>query len=67
MKKFSLAAKFNLVFLAVAVVGFAASSIVTNALLVSNAREETLQKWDDLKSQSQARRTFLEATRDFHQ
>jgi protein-histidine pros-kinase len=43
MKKFSLAAKFNLVFLAVAVVGFAASSIVTNALLVSNAREETLQ------------------------
>lgn len=43
MKKFSLAAKFNLVFLAVAVVGFAASSVVTNALLVSNAREETLQ------------------------
>lgn len=43
MKKFSLAVKFNLVFLAVAVVGFAASSIVTNELLVSNAREETLQ------------------------
>jgi protein-histidine pros-kinase len=43
MKKFSLAVKFNLVFLAVAVVGFAASSVVTNALLVDNAREETLQ------------------------
>jgi len=43
MKKFSLAVKFNLVFLAVAVIGFAASSVVTNALLVSNAREETLQ------------------------
>ena len=43
MKKFSLAAKFNLVFLAVAAVGFAASSVVTNALLVDNAREETLQ------------------------
>ncbi|SEN08173.1 protein-histidine pros-kinase [Duganella sp. CF517] len=43
MKKFSLAVKFNLVFLAVAVVGFAASSVVTNALLIDNAREETLQ------------------------
>ncbi|MYM35752.1 DUF3365 domain-containing protein [Duganella sp. FT94W] len=43
MKKFSLAAKFNLVFLVVAVVGFAASSVVTNSLLVANAREETLQ------------------------
>lgn len=43
MKKFSLAVKFNLVFLGVAVVGFVASSVVTNALLKSNAREETLQ------------------------
>jgi len=42
-KKFSLAVKFNLVFFAVAVVGFAASSVATNALLLSNAREETLQ------------------------
>ncbi len=43
MKKFSLAVKFNLGFLVVAVVGFAASSLVTHALLVNNAREETLQ------------------------
>jgi HAMP domain-containing protein len=43
MKTLSLAAKFNLVFLAVAVAGFAASSIVTNALLKSSARQETLQ------------------------
>jgi HAMP domain-containing protein len=43
MKTLSLAAKFNLVFLAVAVAGFAASSVVTNALLKRSAREETLQ------------------------
>ncbi|TFW20085.1 c-type heme family protein [Duganella callida] len=43
MKKRSLAAKFNLVFLLVAVLGFGAASVVTNQLLVSNAREETLQ------------------------
>lgn len=43
MKIHSLAAKFNLVFLAVSVVGFCAASVITNALLVSNARDETLQ------------------------
>jgi HAMP domain-containing protein len=43
MKIHSLAAKFNLVFLAVSVLGFCAASIITNALLISNAREETLQ------------------------
>jgi HAMP domain-containing protein len=43
MKKLSLAAKFNLVFLAASLVGFGAASFVTNALLVDNAREETLQ------------------------
>nr|WP_314539439.1 DUF3365 domain-containing protein [uncultured Massilia sp.] len=39
----SLAAKFNLVFLAVSVLGFCAATVVTNHLLVSSAREETLQ------------------------
>lgn len=43
MKKRSLVAKFNLVFLIVSVIGFSAASVVTNNLLVSNAREETLQ------------------------
>ena len=43
MKIRSLAAKFNLVFLAVSVFGFCAAGVVTNAMLVENAREETLQ------------------------
>lgn len=40
--KLSLAAKFNAVFLAVFVVGFVATSLVTNYLLQQSAREETL-------------------------
>ncbi|OON63007.1 signal protein [Massilia sp. KIM] len=43
MKRFSLAAKFNLVFLAVSVFGFCAAAMVVNAMLVDSAREETLQ------------------------
>jgi HAMP domain-containing protein len=43
MKIRSLAAKFNLVFLAVALVGFCAAVVITNQLLIRNAREETLQ------------------------
>ena len=43
MKIRSLAAKFNLVFLAVSVFGFCAAGVVTNAMLAENAREETLQ------------------------
>lgn len=43
MKIRSLAAKFNLVFLAVSVFGFCAAGIITNAMLTENAREETLQ------------------------
>lgn len=39
----SLAAKFNLVFLTVAVCGLGAAGFVTNAMLIENAREETLQ------------------------
>jgi HAMP domain-containing protein len=39
----SLAAKFNLVFLAVSTLGFCAAVVITNHLLVRNAREETLQ------------------------
>jgi len=42
--KLSLAAKFNLVFLAVFIGGFAATTAVTNYLLQQGAREETLQK-----------------------
>ena len=42
--KLSLSAKFNLVFLAVFVVGFGATSVVTNYFLQQGAREETLQK-----------------------
>ncbi len=43
MKKSSLFIKFNLVFLVVALIGFTAASVVTNHLLVSNARDETLE------------------------
>jgi protein-histidine pros-kinase len=43
MKKSSLFIKFNLVFLVVALIGFTAASVVTNNLLVSNARDETLE------------------------
>lgn len=39
----SLATRFNLVFLAVSLLGFCAASVVTWHLLVRNAREETLQ------------------------
>ncbi|TFW28941.1 Tll0287-like domain-containing protein [Massilia horti] len=41
--KLSLAAKFNIVFLAISGIGFAAASFVTHHLLQANAREETLQ------------------------
>lgn len=39
----SLAVRFNLVFLGVSVLGFCAAGLVTDALLVANAREESLQ------------------------
>jgi HAMP domain-containing protein len=42
--KLSLSAKFNVVFLAVFVLGFGATSLVTNYFLQQGAREETLQK-----------------------
>lgn len=42
--KLSLAAKFNIVFLAVFAVGFVATSMVSNYLLQQSAREETLSK-----------------------
>jgi protein-histidine pros-kinase len=41
--KFSIAAKFNIVFLSIFAVGFGAASAVTNYLLRQNAREETLE------------------------
>jgi len=43
MKIRSLAAKFNLVFLGVSVLGFCAAGIVTDTMLTENAREETMQ------------------------
>lgn len=41
--KFSIAAKFNLVFVSIFVVGFVAAGFVANRLLEQSAREETLQ------------------------
>lgn len=61
MKKLSLATKFNLVFLAVAIFGFIASSIVANALLMSNTREETLQNARLLLQSAAAARTYSAA------
>ncbi|CDG85989.1 Tll0287-like domain-containing protein [Janthinobacterium agaricidamnosum] len=54
MKKLSLAAKFNLVFLLVSAAGFVGASMVTDALLARNAREETLENARLLMSASSA-------------
>lgn len=43
MKIRSLAAKFNLVFLTVSMLGFGAAGVITDGMLAENAREETLQ------------------------
>jgi HAMP domain-containing protein len=56
--KLSLAAKFNIVFLAIFGVGFGAASGVTNYLLQENAREETLQSARVLMQAALAARSY---------
>lgn len=56
--KLSLAAKFNIVFLAIFGVGFGAATGVTNYLLQENAREETLQSARVLMSAALAARSY---------
>ena len=56
--KLSLAAKFNLVFVTLFAIGFAAASAVTNHLLQQNAREETLQSARVLMQAALAARTY---------
>ncbi len=56
--KLSLAAKFNVVFLAIFGIGFAAASAVTNYLLQNNAREETLQSARVLMQAALAARSY---------
>lgn len=59
--KFSLAAKFNIVFVLVFATGFAASTAVTNHLLHANAREETLQNARVLLQAATAARSYTTA------
>ncbi len=56
--KLSIAAKFNIVFLAIFGVGFGAASAVTNYLLQANAREETLQSARVLMQAALAARSY---------
>jgi HAMP domain-containing protein len=59
--KFSIAAKFNIVFLTVFGIGFGAAVGVTNYLLQDNAREETLQSARVLMQSALAARTYTAA------
>jgi protein-histidine pros-kinase len=59
--KLSLAAKFNIVFLSIFGIGFAAASAVTNYLLQNNAREETLQNARVLLQAALAARSYTSA------
>ena len=59
--KLSIAAKFNIVFLAIFAVGFGATSAVTNHLLQENAREETLQSARVLMQSALAARSYTAA------
>lgn len=56
--KLSLAAKFNIAFIAVFSIGFGASSAVTNYLLQANAREESLQSARVLLQAATAARSY---------
>jgi HAMP domain-containing protein len=58
---FSIAAKFNVVFLSIFAVGFGAASAVTNYLLQENAREETLQSARVLMQSALAARSYTAA------
>jgi HAMP domain-containing protein/type II secretory pathway pseudopilin PulG len=59
--KFSLAAKFNIVFLVISGLGFIAASAVTNYLLQKNAREETLESARVLMQAALAARSYTSA------
>jgi protein-histidine pros-kinase len=59
--KLSLAAKFNIVFLTISGLGFAAASAVTNYLLQENAREETLQNARMLMQAALSARSYTTA------
>jgi len=56
--KFSLAAKFNIVFITIFSVGFIAASAVTNYLLQKNARQESLENARVLLQAAAAARTY---------
>lgn len=56
--KLSIAAKFNVVFLAIFAIGFGAASAVTNYLLQENAREETLESARVLMQSALAARSY---------
>jgi HAMP domain-containing protein len=56
--RLSLAAKFNIVFLTISGLGFAAATAVTNYLLQQNAREETLQNARVLMQSALAARSY---------
>ena len=56
--KLSLATKFNIVFIAIFLVGFVAASAVTNYLLQNNAREESLQSARILLQSASATRSY---------
>lgn len=56
--KISLAAKFNLVFISIALVGFVAAGVVADYLLKQNAREETLQNARLLMDSAMATRAY---------
>jgi HAMP domain-containing protein len=56
--KLSLAAKFNLVFLSIFIIGFGAAGLVAHHLLTENAREETLQNARVLMDSALATRAY---------
>jgi protein-histidine pros-kinase len=59
--RFSIAAKFNIVFLSIFAVGFGASSTVANYLSQQSAREETLQNARVLMQSALAARSYTAA------
>lgn len=56
--KFSLAAKFNMVFIAVSGFGFVAATLIANNLLKNSAREETLESARVLMQSASAARAY---------
>ena len=59
--KFSLAAKFNIVFITIFSVGFVAASAVTNYLLQNNARQESVENARVLLQAAAAARAYTTA------